>query len=72
MTFSLTCGAWASVPLCDALPLDEASPNDWASASVMEQQAKGRSTTKKSVNAKVLTHPWLREVAMPGYSRVPH
>ena len=27
---------------------------------------------KKSVNAKVLTHPWLREVAMPGYSRVPY
>ena len=54
MAFSLTCGAWASVPLCDALPLDEALPQRLGFGKLMEQQAKGRSTTKS-------VYAWYRE-----------
>ena len=35
-------------------PLDEASPNDWRFGELMEQQAKGRSTTKS-------VYAWYRE-----------
>ena len=74
MAFSLTCGAWASASLrCS--PARRGLPQRLGFGKLMEQQAKGRSTTKKGVNVNVLTHPCALaeseeiEVAMPAATR---